>query len=45
MFEKFSADLFNAFQQPLPGAEAHQLMKPYLKLNKNLDAPQLIKPK
>lgn len=45
MFDKFSADLIQAIQQPLPGASAHQLMKPYLKLNKNLDAPQLLKPK
>ena len=41
MFEKFKAELLQAFTQPLPGKEAHELLKPYLKINKNLDAPRL----
>ena len=45
MFDQFSAQLLHAFKQPLPGKAAHELLKPYLKINKHLDAPQLLKPK
>ena len=45
MFEQFSEELSAAFTKPLPGKAAHELLKPYLKINKNLDAPQLLKPR
>ena len=45
MFRKFTEELYQAFKQPLPGKEAHGLLKPYLKINKQLDAPQLLKPR
>ncbi len=45
MFEQFSNELYQAFQLPLPGEAAQQALKPYLKINKNLDIPQLIQPK
>jgi 8-oxo-dGTP pyrophosphatase MutT (NUDIX family) len=41
MFDRFSEDLIRAFTQPLPGKVAHELLKPYLKINKSLDAPKL----
>src|SRR5665647_3625426 len=45
MFEEFVRELNEAFQHPLPGKEAHALLKPYLKINRNLEPPQLIKPR
>ena len=45
MFEKFTDELQHAFRHPLPGKAAHELLKPYLKINKNLEPPQLLKPK
>ena len=45
MFEQFKEDLHQAFKQPLPGKPAHESLKPYLKISKILDAPQLFKPK
>ncbi|MBK9330612.1 MAG: CoA pyrophosphatase [Sphingobacteriales bacterium] len=45
MFEQFSKELYQAFQRPLPGEAAHQALKPYLSIHKNLDVPPLIKPK
>ena len=45
MFEKFKDELVQAFTRPLPGKAAHELLKPYLKINKNLDAPRLLNPK
>ncbi len=45
MFEKFTDELQQAFRHPLPGKAAHELLKPYLKINKNLEPPQLLKPK
>ncbi len=45
MFKKFTEDLHQAFSYPLPGKSAHELLKPYLKINKSLDAPQLLKPR
>jgi 8-oxo-dGTP pyrophosphatase MutT (NUDIX family) len=41
MFDRFSEDLIRAFTQPLPGKVAHETLKPYLKINKSLDAPKL----
>lgn len=41
VFEKFSRELFDAFTQPLPGKPAQAPLKPYLKINKHLDAPVL----
>jgi 8-oxo-dGTP pyrophosphatase MutT (NUDIX family) len=41
MFDRFSEDLMRAFTQPLPGKVAHETLKPYLKINKSLDAPKL----
>ncbi|MDB5227249.1 MAG: hydrolase [Bacteroidota bacterium] len=45
MFERFTEALHHAFQQPLPGAASHALLKPYLKISKLIDAPQLLKPR
>lgn len=45
MFDKFTEDLQQAFSHPLPGKAAHELLKPYLKINKNIEPPQLVKPK
>ncbi len=45
MFDRFHQELQQAFKNPLPGKSAHELLKPYLKINKNLDVPQLLKPK
>ncbi len=45
MFEQFSIELHQAFQRPLPGEAAHQPLKPYLNISKNIDVPQLIKPR
>ena len=45
MFEAFTEELIRAFKQPLPGKRAHELLKPYLRISKNLDAPQLLKPR
>ena len=45
MFDIFSEELLNAFNKPIPGKIAHEPLKPYLKINKNIDAPQIIKPK
>jgi len=45
MFEQFSKELYQAFQRPLPGEVAHQPLKPYLNISKNIDVPQLIKPR
>lgn len=45
MFENFKQELHAAFNQELPGKAAHELLKPYLKINKSLDAPQLLKPR
>ena len=41
MFDRFSEELLLAFKYPLPGKEAHKKLKPYLKINKSLDAPKL----
>lgn len=45
MFEKFTEDLIQAFAQPLPGKTGQAPLRPYLKINKNLDMPQIIKPR
>lgn len=45
MFKQFAADLKIAFEQPLPGKSAQALLKPYLKLKPDLDAPPILKPK
>jgi 8-oxo-dGTP pyrophosphatase MutT (NUDIX family) len=45
MFEKFTSELKDAFKYPLPGKTAHELLKPYLKVSKRLDAPQILKPR
>lgn len=45
MFKKFTEELHHAFKQPLPGKTAHEILKPYLKISKHLDAPQLLKPR
>ena len=45
MFEAFAIELQEAFRKPLPGKSAHELLKPYLKINKGLDIPQIIKPR
>ena len=44
-FERFTDALHKAFQQPLPGTAAHALLKPYLKISRRIDAPQLFKPR
>lgn len=41
MFEQFKKELHQAFSLPLPGKTAHDLLKPYVKVYKSLDAPQL----
>lgn len=45
MFEKFTDALQLAFKHPLPGKPGQDKLKPYLKINKNIDAPRLLKPK
>ena len=45
MFEIFTSQLIEAFKQPLPGKNGQAQLKPYLKINKNIDAPSFIKPK
>jgi len=45
MFERFTSELHQAFSKPLPGKPAHELLKPYLKINKDLDIPSIIKPR
>ncbi len=45
MFEQFTSALQDAFLGPLPGKTAHELLKPYLKISKHLDAPQLGQPR
>jgi 8-oxo-dGTP pyrophosphatase MutT (NUDIX family) len=45
MFEEFTSKLITAFSKPLPGTSAHEPLKPYLKINKDLDIPPIIKPK
>lgn len=45
MFDRFTEALHHAFQQPLPGASSHALLKPYLKISKHINAPQLLKPR
>lgn len=45
MFENFTIQLIEAFKQPLPGKSGQVQLKPYLKINKNIDAPSFIKPK
>lgn len=45
LFDRFSKDLQDAFSRPLPGKPAQEFLKPYLKINKNLDIPQLFKPR
>lgn len=45
MFHDFSKNLIDAFKQPLPGKKAHAILKPYLSINKNIDAPSIITPK
>ncbi len=41
MFDRFSEELLLAFNYPLPGKEAHENLKPYLRINKSLEAPKL----
>ncbi len=45
MFDKFIIELNDALKKPLPGKVAHQPLKPYLKINKDLDAPQFLSPR
>lgn len=45
MFEIFSKELKDAFTLPLPGKAGQMALKPYLKINKNLEPPQLLNPK
>ncbi|MFN8283004.1 MAG: CoA pyrophosphatase [Chitinophagales bacterium] len=45
MFQDFTAYLSEAFKQPLPGKAGQALLKPYLKINRNIDAPSILKPK
>ena len=45
MFQEFSSHLLDAFKQPLPGKNGQALLKPYLKINKNIDAPSILKPR
>lgn len=46
MFPSFAVELNNALKYPLPGKPAQAILKPYLKINKNIDVPPpLIKPK
>ena len=45
LFEKFTTDLRDAFNWPLPGKSAQDYLKPYLKINKNLEIPPIIKPR
>ncbi|HYC28413.1 MAG TPA: CoA pyrophosphatase, partial [Chitinophagaceae bacterium] len=39
-FEKFRVSLCKAFEMGLPGKPGQEPMRPYLKLNKSLDAPE-----
>lgn len=41
VFEQFKEGLQQAFTQPLPGKSAQDLLKPYIRLYKSMDAPQL----
>lgn len=46
MFQSFISHLEIALKQSLPGKPAQALLKPYLKINKNIDAPlPLVTPK
>lgn len=45
MFDKFIIELHDALKMPLPGKIAQEPLKPYLKINKNLDAPQILTPR
>jgi 8-oxo-dGTP pyrophosphatase MutT (NUDIX family) len=45
MFDAFAKKLANAFGHPLPGKVGQQQLKPYLKISRQMDAPQLLKPK
>lgn len=45
MFDKFTTDLQYALSQPLPGKAGQTQLKPYLKINKSIDVPQIIKPR
>jgi 8-oxo-dGTP pyrophosphatase MutT (NUDIX family) len=45
MFKKFTDDLRQALAQPLPGKTGHAPLKPYLNINRNIDIPQIIKPR
>lgn len=45
MFDKFTFELQDALKEPLPGELAHKPLKPYLKINKNFDLPQILQPK
>lgn len=45
MFDKFIIEMHDALKKPLPGKIGHEPLKPYLKINKNLDAPQILTPK
>ncbi|MCB0508635.1 MAG: CoA pyrophosphatase [Chitinophagales bacterium] len=45
MFQQFVDAMKSAFQFPLPGKQAQNRFKPYLKINPKLDVPPIFKPK
>ncbi len=41
VYNQFTKELQQAFMHPLPGKPAQDILKPYLKIYKSMDAPQL----
>lgn len=41
VYNQFTKDLQQAFLHPLPGKPAQDILKPYIKIYKSMDAPQL----
>ncbi|HOU47549.1 MAG TPA: CoA pyrophosphatase [Chitinophagales bacterium] len=41
VYNQFTKDLQQAFMHPLPGKPAQDILKPYLRIYKSMDAPQL----